>query len=153
MRVISVHSSESLVGSLSLIVFLAFSLVIPGLGAHLSRPLLVSSQGKPGFESLPPSLSGLLFTNQLAQSRHLTNQILLNGSGVAAGDVDGDGWCDLYFCGLDTPNVLFRNLKGMKFEDVTLKAGVAGDEWSYTAMCTDADHGHTGSSRACPEQL
>jgi len=35
--------------------------------------------------------------------RHYANQILLNGSGVAAGDVDGDGWCDLFFCGVGGP--------------------------------------------------
>ncbi|MFN0066934.1 MAG: FG-GAP-like repeat-containing protein [Limisphaerales bacterium] len=52
------------------------------------------------------------------------NQILLNGSGVAAGDVDGDGWCDLYFCGLDGPNALYRNLGGWRFEEVAAASGV-----------------------------
>ena len=42
--------------------------------------------------------------------------MLLNGSGVAAGDVDGDGWCDLFFCRLEGKNALYRNLGGSKFE-------------------------------------
>src|SRR6266850_2167012 len=52
------------------------------------------------------------------------NKILPSGSGVAAGDVDGDGWCDLYFCGLKSGNHLFRNLGNWKFEDITQQAGV-----------------------------
>jgi hypothetical protein len=74
---------------------------------------------------MPPEITGVMFTNVLARDRHLTNQILLNGSGVAAGDVDGDGWCDVYFCGLDGPNVLFRNLGDWRFQDVTAESGVA----------------------------
>src|SRR4051794_18993790 len=61
---------------------------------------------QPGFTALPPVETGVFFTNALAQARSLTNHVLLNGSGVAAGDVDGDGWCDLYFCGLDGSNAL-----------------------------------------------
>ena len=44
---------------------------------------------------------------------------------MAAGDVDGDGWVDLYFCGLDGPNKLYRNLGNWQFEDITSLAGVA----------------------------
>jgi hypothetical protein len=39
--------------------------------------------------------------------------------------VDGDGLCDLYFWGLDSDNVLYRNLGNWKFEDITQAAGVA----------------------------
>jgi hypothetical protein len=81
--------------------------------------------GKPGFNQLSTSVTGIDFTNTLMQSRHLTNQIYLNGSGVAAGDVDGDGRCDLYFCGLDRPNALFRNLGNWHFQNITAEAGVA----------------------------
>src|SRR5439155_8396731 len=90
-----------------------------------SAPLVVPSRGQPGFVPLPSAATGILFTNRLAVERYLTNQIYLNGSGVAAGDVDGDGLVDLYFCGLDNDNVLYRNLGHWKFEDITAKAGVA----------------------------
>ncbi len=64
--------------------------------------------------------------NLLPEPRHLTNQILPNGSGVAAGDVDGDGWCDLFFAGLlDSGCRLYRNLGGWRFADITAPAGVA----------------------------
>ena len=89
-----------------------------------SAPLQVPSTGKPGFVQLPPATTGIFFTNHLAVERYVTNQIYLNGSGVAAGDVDGDGLVDLYFCRLDGPNALYRNLGNWKFEDITDKAGV-----------------------------
>jgi len=89
------------------------------------RPLEPPTGGKPGFTQLSPATTGIDFTNVLSQARHLTNQIYLNGSGVAAGDVDGDGLCDLYFCGLDRPNALYRNLGNWRFQDITAEAGVA----------------------------
>ena len=87
--------------------------------------LPVPTTGKTGFTLLPPATTGITFTNFIAVERHLTNQILLNGSGVAAGDIDGDGWCDLYFCSTEGRNALYRNLGNWKFEDITAKAGVA----------------------------
>ena len=80
--------------------------------------------GKDGFTLLAPEKTGILFTNKLAHERGLASQILPSGSGVAAGDVDGDGLCDLYFCGLKSGNHLYRNLGNWKFEDITEQAGV-----------------------------
>ncbi|HUR47802.1 MAG TPA: VCBS repeat-containing protein, partial [Candidatus Saccharimonadales bacterium] len=74
---------------------------------------------------MPSSSTGISFTNQLSLARQLRSSVLLDGAGVAAGDVDGDGLCDLYFCGLDNANVLYRNLGNMKFQDITAEAGVA----------------------------
>src|SRR5438105_4486219 len=81
----------------------------PGNGFS-SAALKVPSQGKSGFELMPPAATGIDFTNILSDLAASENQIRLNGSGVAAGDIDGDGWCDLYFCGLESGNRLFRNL-------------------------------------------
>ena len=93
-----------------------------------------------GFTLMDPNVTGITFSNLLAQSRHLTNQILMNGSGVAAGDIDSDGWCDVYFCALDQPNALYRNLGGWKFEDITEKAGVACPKMDATgAAFADLD--------------
>lgn len=80
---------------------------------------------RPGFDAVPPEQSGVAFTNLLESESAIRNQILMNGSGVATGDFDGDGWTDIYFCGLDSTNKLFRNVGGLKFEDVTDDAGVA----------------------------
>ncbi len=75
-----------------------------------------------GFTRLPALALGIGFTNRLADERSLTNRNLLSGSGVACGDVDGDGWCDLFFCGLDSPNQLYRNLGNWKFTNATATA-------------------------------
>src|SRR5436189_5925493 len=85
---------------------------------HRSARLLLPPTGKTGFKLMPPEATGIFFTNRLALERSLTNQIYLNGSGVTAGDCDGDGWCDLYFCGLDGGNALYRNLGNWKFQDI-----------------------------------
>src|SRR5439155_1546347 len=98
-----------------------------------SAELQVPASGKPGFVQLPPATTGIYFTNHLAVERYVTNQIYLNGSGVAAGDVDGDGLVDLYFCGLDNRNFLYRNLGNWKFEDITEQAGVACANLDATA--------------------
>src|SRR5262249_3743563 len=87
--------------------------------------LPVPQSGKTGFTKMDAANTGIIFTNRLSDERSLTNRNLLSGSGVAAADVDGDGWCDLYFCSLGTGNKLFRNLGNWRFEDITETAGVA----------------------------
>jgi hypothetical protein len=90
-----------------------------------SAAVLAPSAGRAGFTLLQQTATGLAFTNHLAEARWITNTMFLNGSGVTAGDVDGDGWCDLYLCSLDGPNALYRNLGDWKFQDITAQAGVA----------------------------
>lgn len=97
----------------------------PGVAAPaMATALAVPSGGSPGFRLLPPATTGVVFTNLLSEERYVTNQIYLNGAGVAAGDVDGDGRVDLFFAGIDNDCVLYRNLGEWRFEDITAKAGV-----------------------------
>lgn len=62
------------------------------------------------------------------------------GCGAVAGDLDGDGWTDL-FVPCWGRNLLFRNRGDGTFEDVTERAGVAGldEEWSTAAALGDVD--------------
>ena len=90
-----------------------------------SAPVQPPSSGRSGFTLLQPTATGVSFTNILTGQRAAENQVRLNGGGVSAGDVDGDGLCDLYFCGLENGNRLYRNLGGWRFIDVTEEAGVA----------------------------
>ena len=92
---------------------------------HRSAQLKVSASGKAGFTLLSNESAGIRWTNTLPPDRYMERQNLMNGAGVALGDFDGDGWCDLYFCNKQGPNVLYRNLGNWKFEDVTERAGVA----------------------------
>ena len=59
---------------------------------------------------------------------------------MAAGDFDGDGFCDLYFCNLEGASALYRNLGNGRFEDVTARAGVAcTNQASRGAVFADLD--------------
>jgi hypothetical protein len=61
------------------------------------------------------------------------------GMGVAIGDIDNDGWEDLYITCYG-PNRLFRNLGNGKFEEIGAAAGVADPRWSVGASFADIDH-------------
>ncbi|HPF13325.1 MAG TPA: CRTAC1 family protein [Planctomycetota bacterium] len=59
------------------------------------------------------------------------------GTGVALGDVDGDGWCDVCLASLGGL-VLYRNLAGQGLERVE-DAGLAGAGWFTSCVFFDAD--------------
>ncbi len=87
--------------------------------------LAVPVEGRVGFTRLGVEATGLSFTNQLAAERGATNRVLWNGSGLAVGDVNGDGLPDLYACRLEGTNALYLNQGGLRFREVTEEAGLA----------------------------
>ena len=89
---------------------------------------------------MPPAQTGVQFTNTLSTAILVGNKNLLNGSGVALGDYDGDGLCDVYLCRLDGDNALYRNLGGWQFEDVTAASGIGcPKQFSTGAVFSDVD--------------
>jgi enediyne biosynthesis protein E4 len=102
--------------------------------------LAVSGNKNSGFDRMPGSKTGITFVNILLDEEMAANQNLHNGSGVAVGDFDGDGYPDIYFAHLHGPNALYRNLGNWRFEDVTESAGVAApDRFSTGAVFADVD--------------
>jgi len=94
----------------------------------------------PGFELHPGREVNVPFENRLTDAEIDSNQHYMNGSGVAAGDVTGNGWPDLYFARLNGPNRLYENQGGFRFRNVTDSAGVAhADRYSTAATFADLD--------------
>jgi enediyne biosynthesis protein E4 len=61
------------------------------------------------------------------------------GMGVAAGDIDNDGWVDLYLTKFDAPNQLLRNNGNATFSDVSRSSGTDHRSWSVSASFVDVN--------------
>jgi hypothetical protein len=104
-----------------------------------SAPVKPVGTGRPGFTALGAADSGLNFANVLAGDAYLTNAVAHNGAGVAIGDVDADGWADVYLCSLQGPNRLFRNLGNWKFQELPLAGAAGAGQFSTGAALADVD--------------
>src|SRR6187431_3736103 len=93
------------------------------------------------FIKLSPESSGITFENIIEESDSInimTYEYTYNGGGVAAGDFNNDGLCDLYFTGNTVSNRLYINQNNLKFKDITEKAGVGGRQlWKTGVTAVD----------------
>ena len=79
------------------------------------------------FELLASSVTGVDFNNRLVETEEVNfyrYEYLYNGGGVGIGDINNDGLADLYFTGTVANDKLYLNKGNMKFEDITLSAGI-----------------------------
>lgn len=89
------------------------------------------------FANLAFTETGIEFSNNLTENdslNYFTYSYLYMGGGVATGDINNDGLVDIYFTGNQVPNKLFLNKGNLRFEDITEKAGVSGDNRWYTGV-------------------
>lgn len=107
-----------------------------GAAEFKARPLAAATGQKAGFRLMPDT--GVTFANSLALPAAEKNRILENGSGIALGDIDGDGLCDIYLCGLQRPNALYKNLGHWRFFELP-NAGGASCAGQSSTGCAFAD--------------
>ena len=93
------------------------------------------------FEMLDPDTSGIAFSNNLIDSDSFNIMQYLyyyNGGGVAAGDLNNDGWVDLYFTGNQVDDALYINAGDLSFKDISTKSGINGHKgWSTGVTLLD----------------
>ena len=96
-------------------------------GNHRWAKLADPGKGKPGFTLMPPKQTGVQFTNTLSTAILIGNKNLLNGSGVALGDYDGDGLFDIYLSRLEGDNAACGIACPSQFSTGSVFADVDGD--------------------------
>ena len=106
--------------------------------------LYVTNGGEVGAQSRPDGMGDRLYLNDgrggFVDATEEWGLVPTHyGMGVAAGDIDGDGWTDLYLTSFGGGERLLRNT-GSSFEDITEASGIdnAG-AWSTSAGFFDLD--------------
>jgi enediyne biosynthesis protein E4 len=108
---------------------------------------LVSCDKKPKraylFEAIDKSHSGIEFVNELRETDEfniIEYLYFYNGGGVSIGDVNNDGYADIYFSSNQGGNKLYLNKGNFKFVDITQSAGVVGiGNWKTGVTMADVN--------------
>lgn len=98
------------------------------------------------FRSIPSETTGITFENTLrenARQNILNYPYHYNGGGVAVGDINNDNLPDIYFTGNMAGDRLYLNKGGLRFEDITIKAGIIKSNL-WTTGVTFADINNDG---------
>jgi hypothetical protein len=102
------------------------------------------------FKKLDAKRTGVAFDNRITEydSLNILNtEFIYNGGGVGIGDLNGDGLQDLFFTGSQVDNRLYLNRRGLRFEDITQKAGASkGNPLVWSAGVSIVDINHDGKS-------
>lgn len=111
---------------------------------HFSLLLLLAPQNRsvqPLFERLLPEETGIEFVNTVEEkpgNNILESEFFFNGGGVAVGDLNQNGFPDLYFTANQGPNALYINRGNYRFINIAKEAGIE-DLGGWTAGTAFAD--------------
>jgi len=105
--------------------------------------LFSCQSGKRQFKLHDSKATGIEFENVVHDTKEASILDYLNyynGAGLAVGDINNDSLPDIFFVGNLEKNALYLNKGDFKFEDVTEKAGVAGNsDWNTGAVMADVN--------------
>lgn len=113
------------------------------------QDLLLINSGKRSQQSfLGDSPGCLLYANDgFGHFEDVTSQAELtqpiDGTGVAVGDFDNDGWDDVFVAAVGK-NHLYQNLGDGRFVDVTDRLGLGGDDGAWSTSCGWFDYDNDG---------
>lgn len=125
---------------MKLLYTIAFTLVITLLACNKTNAPTENTV----FSKVASDQSGIKFTNTVTNSKDfniLTYRNFYNGGGVAIGDINNDGLSDVFFTANMGANKLYLNKGGMKFDDISTKAGIEStDNWSTGVVMVDINN-------------
>lgn len=96
------------------------------------------------FTKIEADETNIAFTNKIENQKDLNifkYRNFYNGGGVAVGDLNNDNLPDIYFTANQEKNKLYLNKGDFKFEDITEKANVGGNNvWSTGVVMVDINN-------------
>jgi enediyne biosynthesis protein E4 len=114
-----------------------------GIGALFSLSCRNSGTGAGPLFSLVEQ-SGINFQNTVIDTKEDNSfyfRNYYNGGGVAIGDINNDGLCDVLLTSNRGENKLYLNKGNFQFEDISSRSGMRQDSmWSTGAVMADIDH-------------
>jgi hypothetical protein len=98
------------------------------------------------FTLLPSSSTHATFVNELDYKKQLesgfniyTFRNFYNGAGVGLGDINNDGFTDIFMTSNMGRNKLYLNKGNFRFEDISVRAGIEGSGWSTGVAFADVN--------------
>ncbi|MEL6252296.1 MAG: VCBS repeat-containing protein [Bacteroidota bacterium] len=123
----------------SFLLILIFLWALPACDSVVENP--IQDDKLRLFSRLDSVNTGLNFINEVKDQKDfnvLTYRNFYNGGGVAIGDINNDGLPDIYFTANMASNRLYLNKGNWQFEDISDKAGIAGEKaWSTGVSMVD----------------
>jgi hypothetical protein len=95
------------------------------------------------FNKLSPDDTGIHFANHIFESDTIntfTYYYCYNGGGVGIGDFNNDQLPDIFFTGNMVSSKLYLNKGNMKFEDITVSAGLTTSDWIMGVSVVDINY-------------
>lgn len=95
------------------------------------------------FTKLSSDKTGITFSNDITETPEFNNLLypfMYNGGGVAVGDINNNGYPDIFLAGNMVSSRLYLNRGNMQFEDITELAGVTTDRWITGVSMVDINN-------------